>query len=145
MKPRERTLARMKHLAAAGVVAGCHGSGYGVVDPMPPPACFETPQPVVTARLVEPMAADGTRLVELLVKFQQRDAKVGEMQAQVIGGAPVEITKHEIGEGELRAVFRVPKGMRSVYFTAQVACAHGTGFTASLEVDDTTASVTYVH
>jgi hypothetical protein len=137
--PRERALARIKTLAAAGVVVGCH-SGYGVVDPMPRPACFESPEPVVTANVVE-TKDDGTRLVELLVKFQQAEAKFGQLDAYRIvefggGSNKLEMTEKTINANDLRVVIAVPKDVKQVLFSAEVHCSHGDGFYAELELGD---------
>jgi hypothetical protein len=140
--PRERAIARIKTLAAAGVVVGCH-SGYGVVDPMPMPACFESPQPVVAAKVLE-TKDDGTRLVELLVKFQQTDAKVGQLDAYRIvefggGSNKLEITEQAINANDFRVVIAVPKDVKQVLLSAEVHCSRGTGFNAELELDDSGA------
>jgi hypothetical protein len=141
--PRERAIARIKTLAAAGVVVGCHGSGYGVVDPMPMPACFESPEPVVTAKVVE-TKDDGTRLVELLVKFQQTDAKVGQLDAYRIvefggGSHKLEITEKTINANDFRVVISVPQDVKHVLFSAEVQCSRGNGFNAELELDESGA------
>ncbi|MFO0741219.1 MAG: hypothetical protein U0270_35300 [Labilithrix sp.] len=146
--PRERALARIKTLAAAGVVVGCN-SGYGVVDPLPSPACFESPGPIVTAKVLE-TKEDGTRLVELLVKFQQTDAKVGALEAYHVvelggGSNKLDLTEQAVTANDLRAVIGVPKGVKQVVFTAQVKCANGHGFNAQFDIDDAgTVKLTYV-
>jgi hypothetical protein len=51
---RARALARLSVLAALSAAhAGCpEGGAYGVVDPLPPPACFDLGLPEATARYV---------------------------------------------------------------------------------------------
>jgi hypothetical protein len=110
---------------------------------MPMPACFESPQPVVTAKVLE-TKDDGARLVELLVKFQQTDAKVGQLDAYRIvefggGSNKLEITEQAINANDFRVVIAVPKDVKQVLLSAEVHCSRGNGFNAELELDDSGA------
>lgn len=52
-EPRARILARLRYLSAvsmASIAAVACGEGYGVVDPLPSPACNSNPLPTVAAR-----------------------------------------------------------------------------------------------
>lgn len=134
--PRERALAHIKTLAAASVLVGCHEAGYGVVDPMPTPACFENPKPTVTAKVLE-TKEDGARLVEVVVKFQQADAKVGDIQAEALGehDSKLEVTEQTVNANDFRAVINVRKGIVLITLYAKVSCAGGSGFQVYLDVD----------
>lgn len=146
--PRERALAHIKTLAAASIVGAC-GGGYGVVDPMPSPACFENPEAVVTAKVRE-TKDDGTRLVELTAKFQQKDAKFGELTAYKVvefggGQHKLDITEPVINANDLKVVIAVPKDTKQVLFAAEVHCSVGNGFNVQFDIDDAgNVKVTYV-
>ena len=137
--PRERALASMKTLAAAGVVLSCH-SGYGVVDPMPRPSCFENPKAVVTGKVLE-TKEDGTRLVELIAKFEQSDAKFEGLTAYRMKAFndnsenKLTITEQAINTNDLRVVIAVPKDAKELLLSASVQCADRNGFYVNFEID----------
>lgn len=138
--PRDRALAHIKTLAAASMVLGCH-SGYGVVDPMPRPSCFESPKAVVNAKVLE-TKDDGTRLVELVATFEQSDAKFNALTAYRIkafndaSDNKLAITEQTINAHDLRVVIAVPKGAKALLLFADVQCAGRTGFSVEFELDD---------
>lgn len=148
--PRERALAHLKTLAAAGVVLGCgggsaHGGGgsgpaYGVVDPMPMPSCFENPPIVVTTKLLE-KTADGTRLVEVAAKYQQTDTKVTDLGANTPSGTHLEVTDKVMKANDFRGVVHVPKDVTAFFFSAAASCGQGSGFSQYIEVTDTEATI----
>jgi hypothetical protein len=96
---RERAVARLKVLAgtaATGVAVAC---GYGVVDPLPPPMCFQSPQPTATGKIVDaPPGEDAkdVRFVQITVSFSQN-----------VGSALSNATAREAGAGSSGASLAV--------------------------------------
>ena len=127
---RERALARMRVLAggtAAGVVAAC---GYGVVDPLPPPTCFESPQPTATGQVIPApsgQAADGVVFVEIIVRYASgvtaRSASANEDTSTTASGPTLAIvSSDDTPDGGHRLVVRVPTRVRAFNVTLTGSC-----------------------
>lgn len=144
MSPRARALAHLKSLAAAGgVVAACHDSGYGVVDPLPPPACFSNPEPSVTARYVGEAAADGARVVEITIKHQRPDAKVGKVRvSRYDSGTEIPVNDPDIAPDTIRTQFTAPKDLKRATFSVELTCQGGSDFYGYLELEPTSVKLT---
>lgn len=125
---RRRTLARWKTLAAAGAVAsGCHGSGYGVVDPMPLPSCLDSPQPTAKAAFVARTSTEsepqGTRFVEVTYAYTQTGVTLGAIGAVDNGtGNALEVLEPTPSANGFRAVVRVPAGVTEVLMSSPTKC-----------------------
>ncbi len=155
---RERTLQRMKVLAALGaatIAASCgtQQGGYGVVDPMPSPSCFEkNPKPTVTASYVaadagadaaiEPQDAGGSaRRVEMTIAFD-RETDVVFSSAS----ADVPILETSMSSTGGRLLLSIPEGRTTAAVTVPFSCSSngGTltihltlGSSVTVTVDDT--------
>ncbi|MBX3231524.1 MAG: hypothetical protein KIT84_24155 [Labilithrix sp.] len=114
---RARTLARLKLLAGAGVAAaGCHDSGYGVVDPMPPPSYYARPQPTVTASFVKraESEASGIRFLEVALSYAEGDVTVSECAASDSTGQRLEVVERAATTNGLRCVLKATKDLTEV-------------------------------
>jgi hypothetical protein len=120
-------VARFKVLAgtaATGVAVAC---GYGVVDPLPPPSCFQSPQPSATGKLVEPPAgedAKDVRFVQITVSFSQNDGSaLSNATAREAGvgsnGASLTVVSQAGRTGAYDFLVRVPT--RVTTFIAQLS------------------------
>lgn len=120
----------MKVLAsttAVGVVASC---GYGVVDPLPAPNCFSSPQPTATARIVPApsgQGADGVVFVEITASFPQTvtlgTPSVTEAIAGGGTGPSLSVVSSEAISGGYRFVVRVPTRVKAFNTTISSSCA----------------------
>jgi hypothetical protein len=112
--------------------------GYGVVDPLPPPACFDyaTP-PQATASVVtvqdagvdasgDPSSGNQPRYARVIVTLNQKDVAVGEV---TIVDGEVAIIEKELKAGEVELVLRQPPqaSYRPFQTTVdiQTSCAKG--------------------
>jgi hypothetical protein len=110
--------------------------GYGVVDPLPAPACFDyaTP-PTATAKFVnaEDVGLDPTkasdsgagRYVQVLVTLNQKDVAVGEIQNS--GTSGITILRKDLKAGEIEVILYEELGPDEFNTTLQIqtSCAKG--------------------
>ncbi len=85
-EPRARILSRLKYLSAvsmASIAAVACGEGYGVVDPLPSPACNSTPLPTVAARYL----TGGDAGADAAVDANVADAAAPDADPNDAGGA----------------------------------------------------------
>ncbi|MBL8741558.1 MAG: hypothetical protein JNK04_10705 [Myxococcales bacterium] len=121
--PRARTLARMK-LLLGGVALGaaCSDPGYGVVDPMPPPARCETPIGLLTGNARFEKQPDGTfHLVVLVVLPANTDLRF----SQTAPSAPAHQLTHRVDANGLE--LRTPISPVEKAFNATIFLECGEG------------------
>jgi hypothetical protein len=108
--------------------------GYGVVDPLPAPACFDyATQPTATAKFVDPkdVGVDGKadagsgRWVQVIITLNQKDVAVGDIKAQ--GDNDISIVKQDLEAGEIDLVlFQAPTSTNfQTSIQIQTSCAKG--------------------
>jgi hypothetical protein len=109
---RSRIVDRVKQLAAvAGVTAaGCGGSAYGVVDPMPTPACFSgRPPPKTSAQ------RSGDR-VTVTIDVGDPNAQLESQEVRDDGHDDTPIPTEHAGSS---FTFTPPKGVKTVRFNVR--------------------------
>lgn len=115
---RARAVARMKALAAAGATSVIASCGYGVVDPLPQPTCFESPKPTVTARLLPADAGADEQLIEVKVAFTQTGVTVGEVR--VDGG--VKLKDKQVRTNEIVILLVDERRSTSASLSVEATC-----------------------
>lgn len=131
--------------------------GYGVVDPLPPPACFDyaTP-PTATAKFVDHEAvgvdagqpdAGGKqgRWIQVIVTLNQRDVAVGDIQLAPGSGLTIEKTDlkagevdvvlyQDVGPDEFRANLQIQTSCAKGPTRVLVSVGHATGAAGKIDV-----------
>lgn len=110
--------------------------GYGVVDPLPPPACFDyaTP-PTATAKFVTrdeihvdagpPPGGDDGRFVRLIVTLNQKDVAVGEVVLDGANGISRVGTDIKAGEVTIDLYQNASSTNFQTTIQIQTSCAKG--------------------
>ena len=146
--PRQRTTRTMERLlaaaAASAMIAGCSskggsGSGYAVVDPMPPPArCPGVATSIdVTAAWKQ---GQGGLVVELrLSKPRRPDASYAPAEAPAVSSGKLVSSNAEAGAMALEIA--PEPGVTSVYVSVGATCSDGSSHVA-IELDLSGAATT---
>lgn len=131
--------------------------GYGVVDPLPPPACFEYANPPkATISLVtvedagvdasaDPDAGDKPRYARLLVTWPQKDVAVGDITQE--DDSTTAIVESNPTAGNVEIVLRQPgnTGPMQARLAIKTSCAKGpTTVRVSISEDSTKGLQTQV-
>jgi hypothetical protein len=128
---RQRTLKTMERLiaisAASALIAGCSGSGsgdtgYGVVDPMPPPAKCPGVAGSITATATWKQGANGLFILLTLGKPGRQDAQYTAVPDSVSGA---KVTNSTQNAGAMTLELTPDAGATYVYVSVPVSCSDG--------------------